>query len=170
MPAVSTKQLQASFLVPPLPHPPQYVPGWQIPAQAPVGAPPAPPEPVPPAPPCRRAARAGHATGSGRAGAAARAATASVSGCSRATGRATHAAGITRCGGGAAGREQEDRNESARRPRHEHPHLVSHWTPAVVQNWPTVFPDEPIWHSGNVGSAHMLLSVHLVVHAANMAR
>jgi len=45
---------------------------------------------------------------------------------------------------------------------------VSHTTLAAVQNLPDVFPDVPIWQSGSVGSAHALLSAHIVVHAANM--
>jgi hypothetical protein len=47
-------------------------------------------------------------------------------------------------------------------------YLPSHWTPAAVQNWPTLLPDQPIWQSGSVESVHMLLSVHGVVQAANI--
>jgi hypothetical protein len=38
-----------------------------------------------------------------------------------------------------------------------------------VQNLPDVFPDEPIWHNGSVGSVHAALSAHIVVQAANVA-
>jgi hypothetical protein len=46
--------------------------------------------------------------------------------------------------------------------------LVSHVTFEAVQNFPAVFPDMPIWHSGSAGSTHALLSAHIVVHAANI--
>jgi hypothetical protein len=46
---------------------------------------------------------------------------------------------------------------------------VSHPTSAEVQNMPEMFPDEPIWHLGSVGSTHELLSAHIVVHAAKLA-
>jgi hypothetical protein len=45
---------------------------------------------------------------------------------------------------------------------------VSHWTLAAVQNLPDVFPDEPAWQSGSVGSVHAALSAHIVVQAANI--
>lgn len=44
---------------------------------------------------------------------------------------------------------------------------MSHATPLAVQNMPDVFPDDPNWQSGSVGSLQSVPLAHMDVQAAN---
>jgi hypothetical protein len=44
---------------------------------------------------------------------------------------------------------------------------VSQATPLAVQNMPDVFPVDPNWQSGSVGSLQSVPLAHMVVQAAN---
>ena len=45
---------------------------------------------------------------------------------------------------------------------------MSHATPLAVQNMPDVLPEEPNSHIGSVGPMQSVLTVHIVVQAANV--